>query len=135
MLRNFCEFAPDYPSLLKSLKDPLNLRASEQIIQFPYVLPVQEEKTEEELARIAEKRKEQGKKLQEMAAKNRQEKVCICTQVLIFVRHLIHSSVQLVQKENDLQYLLNLRDERGTESKREWAVRFIHSSLHRSMAN
>ena len=61
MLRNFCEFAPDYPSLLQSLKDPLNLRASEQIIQFPYVLPVQEEKTEEELARIAEKRKEQGK--------------------------------------------------------------------------
>ncbi|KAJ2926874.1 hypothetical protein H1R20_g10203, partial [Candolleomyces eurysporus] len=101
MLRTFCEFAPDYPSLLKSLKDPLNLRASEQIIQFPYVLPVQEEKTEEELARIAEKRKEQGKKLQEMAAKNRQEK--------------------LVQKENDLQYLLNLRDERGTESKRDWA--------------
>lgn len=35
-----------------------------------------EEKTEEELARIAEKRKEQGKKLQEMAAEKRREKVC-----------------------------------------------------------
>ena len=90
MLRNFCQFAPDYPSLLKSLKDPLNLRASEQIIQFPYVLPVQEEKTEEELARIAEKRKEQGKKLQEMAAKNRQEKVYLRNDVLNFVRPLMN---------------------------------------------
>ena len=31
---------------------------------------------EEELARIAERRKEQGTKLQEIAAKNRTEKVC-----------------------------------------------------------
>ena len=75
MLRNFCEFAVDYTSLLRSYKDPLNLRASECIIQFPFAHPVVEEKSEEELARIAEKRKEQGKKLQELAAKNRLEKV------------------------------------------------------------
>jgi actin-related protein 5 len=37
-------------------------------------LPVVEEKTGEELARIAEKRREQGKKLQEMAAEKRREK-------------------------------------------------------------
>jgi len=77
MLQNFCEFAEDYPSTLGSLKIPANMRASERVIQFPFALPVVEEKTEEELARIAEKRKEQGKKLQEMAAKNRMEKVCI----------------------------------------------------------
>lgn len=57
------------------MKDPFKLKASEVIIQFPYTLPVTEEKTEEELARIAEKRKEQGYKLQEMAAKKRTEKV------------------------------------------------------------
>jgi hypothetical protein len=33
-----------------------------------------EERTEEELAKIAEKRKEQGRKLQEIAAKTRVEK-------------------------------------------------------------
>jgi hypothetical protein len=44
-------------------------------VQFPFTLPAVEEKTEEELARIAEKRKEQGKKLQEMAAEKRREKV------------------------------------------------------------
>lgn len=75
MLHNFCEFAEDYPATLRSLKTPANLRASERVIQFPFALPIVEEKTEEELARIAEKRKEQGKKLQELAAKNRMEKV------------------------------------------------------------
>ncbi|KAF8554536.1 actin-like ATPase domain-containing protein [Imleria badia] len=99
MLHNFCEFAEDYPATLRSLKIPANLRASERIIQFPFALPVVEEKTEEELARISEKRKEQGKKLQELAAKNRMEK--------------------LTQKETDLQYLLNLKEGRS-DNKREW---------------
>ncbi|KAF8837942.1 actin-like ATPase domain-containing protein [Paxillus ammoniavirescens] len=99
MLHRFCGFATDYPNTLRILKIPTNLRALERIIQFPFALPVVDEKTEEELARIAEKRKEQGKKLQEMAAKNRTEK--------------------LLQKENDLQYLLNLKEGRS-ENKREW---------------
>lgn len=76
MLQTLCEISTDYPALLRQLKDPLKLRASEQVIQFPFALPVVEEKTEEELARITEKRREQGRKLQEMAAKTRMEKVC-----------------------------------------------------------
>lgn len=83
MLHNFCEFAEDYPATLRSLKIPESLRASERIVQFPFTIPVVEEKTEEELARITEKRKEQGKKLQEIAAKNRMEKVCIAVFCLI----------------------------------------------------
>lgn len=101
MLQNFCEFATDYPALLRTLKDPLNLRASERIIQFPFVATVVEEKTEEELARITERKKEQGRKLQEIAAKARTEK--------------------LVQKETDLQYMLSLRERRDEESKKDWA--------------
>ena len=77
MLHNFCEFATDYTAVLRTLKDPLKMRASERIVQFPFVLPAYEEKTEEELNRLAEKRKEQGRKLQELAAKTRMEKVCI----------------------------------------------------------
>ncbi|KAF4605659.1 Nuclear actin-protein involved in chromatin remodeling [Pleurotus pulmonarius] len=100
MLQNFCEFATDYTALLRKLKDPLNMRSAGQIIQFPFVQPVTEEKTEEELVRIAEKRKELGRKLQEMAATKRMEK--------------------LVQKESDLQYLTNLKDSRTERNKREW---------------
>ena len=76
MLHNFCEVATDFPAHLRQLKDPLKLRASEVVVQFPFIPAVTEEKTEEELSRIAEKRKEQGRKLQEMAAKTREEKVC-----------------------------------------------------------
>ncbi|KAF8876485.1 hypothetical protein BD779DRAFT_1613295 [Infundibulicybe gibba] len=97
MLQNFCEYATDYSGLLKTLKDPLKLRSCERIIQFPFTLPVLEEKTEEELAKIAEKRREQGRKLQEMAAKTRMEKA-----------------------KNDLQYLINLRENKGQEGKRDW---------------
>lgn len=99
MLHNFCSFATDYPAVLRSLKIPANMRAAERIIQFPFAIPVIEEKTEEELTRIAEKRKEQGKKLQELAAKSRMEK--------------------LAKKENDLQYLTSLKEGKS-ENKREW---------------
>ncbi|KAF5377282.1 hypothetical protein D9615_006449 [Tricholomella constricta] len=103
MLHNFCEFATDYTSTLRTLKDPLRMRSVERIVQFPFVLPIYEEKTEEELSRLAEKRKEQGRKLQELAAKTRMEK--------------------LVQKENDLRYLLDLRERREDVSKREWMIK------------
>ena len=75
MLHNFCEFSTDYPGLLRKLKDPLNMISSARVIQFPFTIQIAEEKTEEELARIAERKKEQGRKLQEMAAKSRLEKV------------------------------------------------------------
>lgn len=75
MMRNFCEFATDYPALLRELKDPLRLRALDRIIQYPFSLPVVEEKTEEELAEIAQRRREQGRRLQMIAAKARLEKV------------------------------------------------------------
>lgn len=119
-MQTFCEFSPDYPTLLRTLKDPLKLRASERVIQFPFVLPVVEEKTVEELARITEKRKEQGKKLQEMAAEKRREKVSY-----IHVVGLASAKVrsQLVQKENDLRNLLDLKEGKGQEAKKEWIVR------------
>lgn len=75
MLQTFCEFSSDYPSLLRSLSNPAALNGSGKIIQFPFSQPAVDEKTEEEQARLAERRKEQGKRLQEMAAKARMEKV------------------------------------------------------------
>lgn len=75
MLQNFCEFSSDYPALLRSLGDPITLTRSGRIVQFPFSQPAVDEKTEEEQARLAERRREQGKRLQEMAAKARIEKV------------------------------------------------------------
>ncbi|KAJ4485396.1 chromatin remodeling complex subunit [Lentinula aciculospora] len=111
MFRTFCSVSPDYISLLRSFEDPSILRSHQKTIQFPFLMnPTSlfggatgngDEKTEEELARITERRKEQGRKLQEIAAKNRMEK--------------------LQQKESDLMYLTSLRDNYSSSaSKREW---------------
>jgi actin-related protein 5 len=69
--------SPDYSALLRRLRDPRQLRAVERVIQFPFVIPAADERTEEEIARAAEKRREQGKRLQGMAAKARLEKVLL----------------------------------------------------------
>ncbi|KAJ4465494.1 hypothetical protein C8J55DRAFT_566202 [Lentinula edodes] len=111
MFRTFCSVSTDYLSLLRSFEDPSILRSHQKIIQFPFLLnsnPLTggaagngDEKTEEELARITERRREQGRKLQEIAARNRIEK--------------------LQQKESDLTYLLSLRDNYSSSAtKREW---------------
>ncbi|KAF8665122.1 hypothetical protein AX16_000589 [Volvariella volvacea WC 439] len=109
MLHNLCDFALDYQGLLRRLKAPEELRACTSVVQFPFVVPVVEEKTEEELARMAEKRKEQGRKLQEMAAKSRMEK--------------------LLQKESDLRDLMSLRESKGQDSKREWTQKLQAEGL------
>jgi len=87
MLQSFCEFSSDYPSLLRSLSDPVTLSRSGKIIQFPFSRSTVDEKTEEEQARLAEKRKEQGKRLQEMAAKSRMEKVSTPHMTTDYIRH------------------------------------------------
>ncbi|KAH9487234.1 Actin-like protein arp5 [Psilocybe cubensis] len=100
MLHNFCEVATDFPALLQKLRDPLNMTQSGVIVQFPFFLPIFDEKTEEEMHLAAKKRREQGWRLQEIAAKARAEK--------------------LLRKENDLQFLTNLKESKATETKKEW---------------
>jgi actin-related protein 5 len=116
LLRTQCSFSPSYSALLKSLKTPANLLADTTIIQFPYALPVTEEKTEEELARIAERRREQGKRLQQMAAEMRAKRKA---------EKELKGDAR--QKDGDLQFLLNLREEKNdVASEREWLVRRLH---------
>lgn len=104
IFQNVCRFSPDYTSLLRSLKDPLQLRHHERIVQFPFSAPLGEsEKTEEELARLAERRRQQGKKLQELAAAKRAEK--------------------LADMEESLQQLTELMEMKQTMTEEEWKKR------------
>ena len=79
--------SPDYMALLRRRRDPLQLRAGERIIRFPFVLAAADERTDEGIARVAEERHEQGKMLQEMAAKRRIEKVFAAKYTLLFSRY------------------------------------------------
>lgn len=96
MYQETCYFSSDYESELRSLADPVKMAAMTRIVQFPYSQPVSDspiqylitwnklitklqdvaEKTEAELAAAADRRREQGKRLQEMQAKQRAAKVC-----------------------------------------------------------
>ncbi|KDN50346.1 hypothetical protein RSAG8_01682, partial [Rhizoctonia solani AG-8 WAC10335] len=94
--------APDYDEKLRELADPEKMQQADRIVQFPFVAPIETEKTEEELARQAEKRREAGRRLQEMAVQKRLEKLAL--------------------KEKDLEELLALREWKFKEKKSD----FLH---------
>ncbi|WWC66880.1 uncharacterized protein I206_100787 [Kwoniella pini CBS 10737] len=75
MFRETCYFSTDYDEDLRTLADPAKLSEMTKVVQFPYTTPEVNEKTEAELAAAAERRREQGKRLQEMQAKQRAEKL------------------------------------------------------------
>lgn len=120
MLQNLCEYATDYQALLRALKDPLKLREIECIVQFPFALPPSEEKTEEELIKIAERRKEQGRKLQELAAKTRMEKVYLHFRP-ISIRAEVQCSLYK-RRMISTTYWISERDEDRTEKENGWHV-------------
>ncbi|QBM86729.1 actin-related protein 5 [Metschnikowia aff. pulcherrima] len=92
--------AKDYASELSTILDMEVLEKKDVVIQVPVeIAPKRAEKSEEELARQAEKRKEQGKRLQEQAQKKRVE--------------------NLIQKEKEREYYTSLRETITTLSKSE----------------
>ncbi|KAL0472238.1 chromatin remodeling complex subunit [Neurospora intermedia] len=75
MVRDFCYVSQDYDSELANYLEWTGLEDRERIVQYPYTEEVVNQKTEEELARIAERKKESGRRLQEQAAKMRLERL------------------------------------------------------------
>ncbi|KAG0002630.1 Nuclear actin-protein involved in chromatin remodeling, partial [Modicella reniformis] len=103
LLINHTYVAHDYLGELASYEDPELFKTKDRVIQFPFTAPVVEEKSEEEQARLAAKRKEQGRRLQEQAAKARLEK--------------------LIRREQELEQYTALRNLRPTLKKAEWIER------------
>jgi actin-related protein 5 len=99
MLRDHCYVSQDYNEELKDYLDWTGLEDRDIVIQYPFTEEVVIQKTEEELARIAEKKKESGRRLQEQAAKARLEK--------------------LMRKEEELENFKNLQQQITDVSKKE----------------
>jgi actin-related protein 5 len=70
-----CYVSRDYKFEAENYLAPGFLEVHDRVIQFPYTETVKIEKSQAELDKIAEKRKESGRRLQEQAAKARLEKV------------------------------------------------------------
>ncbi|KAE9370666.1 actin-like ATPase domain-containing protein [Stipitochalara longipes BDJ] len=99
MIRDHCYLSKDYDQELSTFLDWTGLEDRDHVVQYPYTEEIIVQKSEEELARIAEKRKESGRRLQEQAAKMRLEK--------------------LIRKEQELDYYRDLQSKLANESKKE----------------
>lgn len=100
IIKNHAYVSTDYASELHTFLDMENLESKDVVIQVPVdVAPEKNKKSEEELARQAEKRKEQGRRLQEQAQKKRMEKIA--------------------QNEKEFEYYSQLRDSLAAVSKTE----------------
>ena len=99
IIRKHCYVARDYGRELDQYLEWTGLEDRDTIIQYPYTEHIVQEKTEEELAKIAERKKESGRRLQEQAAKMRLEK--------------------LIKKEQELEYYKQLQTRLASETKKE----------------
>ncbi|KAK1759400.1 actin-like protein arp5 [Echria macrotheca] len=99
MVKDFCYVSLDYNNELSHYLDWTGLEDRERIIQYPYTEEVVVQKTEEELARIAERKKESGRRLQEQAAKMRLER--------------------LMKKEQELEYYKDVQRKLVDQNKKE----------------
>ncbi|KAJ5691824.1 hypothetical protein N7462_001247 [Penicillium macrosclerotiorum] len=99
LVHKHCYVSKDYDRELGGYLDWTGLEDRDHVIQYPFTEHIIPEKTEEELARIAERKKESGRRLQEQAAKMRLEK--------------------LVKKEQELEYWKDLQTRLASETKKE----------------
>ncbi len=100
MLHDHCYVAGDYAEELAACATRSGLAAMEQIIQIPFNQQVAAEKSAEEKERTAQRRREQGLRLQQMAVARRAERL----------RH----------QEEQLQQYLDVLESRKTVSRADF---------------
>lgn len=117
MLRDHCYLSPDYDNELRGYLDWTGLEDRDIVIQYPYTEEVGVQKSEEELARIAERKKESGRRLQEQAAKLRLEKLMRKEEELEYYKSL-HTRIQKTTNKKDVRRMLDadeLKDQAALE--------------------
>ena len=108
LVREHCHISQDYESELSHFLDWTGLEDRDHVIQYPFTEHVIPEKSEEELAKIAERKKESGRRLQEQAAKMRLEKLIKKEQELEYYKDLQESLVDQTKKE--IRRVLDIED-------------------------
>ena len=99
MFREHCYTSQNFDAEMRSYLDWYGLEDRDHLIQYSFTEHIAVEKSEEELARIAERKKESGRRLQEQAAKMRLDK--------------------LVRKEQELEYFKDLKERLASQTKKE----------------
>ncbi|KAH9872080.1 hypothetical protein J1614_006341 [Plenodomus biglobosus] len=108
LVREHCYVSQNYEEDLSRYLDWTGLEDRDHTVQFPYTEAIVIQKTEEELAAAAEKRKESGRRLQAQAAKMRLEK--------------------LKRKEEELEYYVQLQAQLEEISTKKEKARVLESN-------
>lgn len=87
-LKDFCYISSDYDTEVKNYLEWTGLEDRERIVQYPFTEEIIVQKSEEELAKIAERKKESGRRLQEQAAKMRLERLVKKERELEYYKHI-----------------------------------------------
>lgn len=108
LVRQHCYISQNYEEELSRYLDWTGLEDRDHTVQFPFTEAIVIQKTEEELAAAAEKRKESGRRLQAQAAKMRLDK--------------------LKAKERDLEYYIQLQAQLEEITTKKEKARVLESN-------
>ncbi|KAL8899006.1 MAG: hypothetical protein Q9207_006415 [Kuettlingeria erythrocarpa] len=129
MVREHCYLSQDFDHEMTTFLDWSGLEDRDHVIQYPFTEQVVVEKSEEELARIADRKKESGRRLQEQAAKMRLEKLIRKEQTLEYYKELQQKLVDQTKKE--IKRLLD-DDEFKDESQLEKTIQDLEKSIRKA---
>ncbi|KAL9106760.1 MAG: hypothetical protein Q9227_008259 [Pyrenula ochraceoflavens] len=130
MVRRFCHISSDYASELAKYLDWSGLEERDVVIQYPFTEHVVPEKTPEELARIAERKKESGRRLQEQAAKMRLERLIKKEQELEYYKRL-QTNIESAITKKEQKRLLDADDFKD-EAALDRVIRDLEKSIRKS---
>ena len=128
LVRSHCYVSQDYDKETLHLLDWSGLEDRDHIVQIPFQEKEVVQKTEEEIRRAEEKRKEGGRRLQEQAAKMRLDKLIKKEQELEFFKQL-QQDIQMATKK-DARNMLD-EEEFKDEMQLERRIKEMEKSIRK----
>lgn len=128
LVRKHCYISQNYGDEMQHFLDWSGLEDRDITVQMPFVEKEVQVKTEEELARAEEKRKEGGRRLQEQAAKMRLDKLIRKEQELEYYRDLVQKLATATKK--DARAMLEAEDF-DDEAQLEKKMREMEKSIRK----
>ena len=130
-IKQYCYVSQDYATELSSYLDWTGLEQSRDIIiQYPFTEHIVVEKSAEEQAKIAERKKESGRRLQEQAARMRLEKLVKKEEELNYFQHIHRTYLEATTKKEQRRILDN--EELKDEAALERVIRDLDKSIRKS---
>ncbi|KAK3686850.1 Actin-related protein 5 [Vermiconidia calcicola] len=136
LVRSHCYVSQDYDNETMHLLDWSGLEDRDHIVQLPFQEKEVVQKSEEEIRRAEEKRKEGGRRLQEQAAKMRLDKLIRKEQELDYFKQLQEQIQQSTKK--DARVLLDeeeFKDENALERKIKEMEKSIRKQRNRDVGD